>query len=217
MKWKVVGWTYYENFSVEDEDSSDAVVYAIIDEIKKNGYLFSGYDHQERFNCVPVMNDGKKRTFSQRTFGNIMAIAHGYTGRYDYSLFSFGIKEESLVIPNDSFNEYTFVPEKDMNEEFVLNYSDISFVEEDGKKKIKIPDFESLRYLDKGDTLIIKKEDVEYKYIAGFVIREKDISKKELRELESDLYILDQDSEEYKLAEEKYNSLEKVIMVEIEE
>lgn len=104
-----------------------------------------------------------------------------------------------------------------MNEEFVLNYSDISFVEEDGKRKIKIPDFESLRYLDKGDTLIIKKDGVEYKFVAGFVIREKDISKKELRELESDLYILDRDSEEYKLAEEKYNSLEKVIMVEIEE
>ena len=217
MKWKVIGWTYYENYLVEDEESSDAVVFAIIDEIKKNGYLFSGYDHQERFNCVPVMNDGKKRTFSQRTFGNIMAIAHGYTGRYDYSLFSFGIREESLVIPNDSFNEYTFVPEKDMNEEFLLNYSDISFVEEDGKKKIKIPDFESLRYLDKGDTLIIKKDDVEYKYVAGFVIREKDISKEELEELESNLYILDRDSEEYKLAEEKYNSLKEVIMVVIEE
>lgn len=217
MKWKVVGWTYYENYLVEDEDSSDAVVYAIIDEIKKNGYLFSGYDHQERLYCVPVMNDGKKRTFSQRTFGNIMAIAHGYTGRYDYSLFSFGINEEACVMPNDGFYEESFVPEKDINEEFVLNYSDISFVEEDGKRKIKIPDFESLRYLDKGDTLIIKKDGVEYKFVAGFVIREKDISKKELRELESDLYILDQDSEEYKLAEEKYNSLEKVIMVEIEE
>lgn len=217
MKWKVVGWTYYENYLVEDEESSDAVVYAIIDEIKKNGYLFSGYDHQERLYCVPVMNDGKKRTFSQRTFGNIMAIAHGYTGRYDYSLFSFGIKEEACVIPDDGFDEESFVPEKDMNEEFVLNYSDISFVEEDGKKKIKILDFESLRYLDKGDTLIIKKDGVEYKFVAGFVIREKDISKKELEELESDLYILDRNSEEYKLAEEKYNSLEKVIVVEIEE
>jgi len=214
MKWKVIGWTYYEDIDYEEGDATDAVTYAIIDEIKKKGYVFSGWDHQEGFNTVPVLNDGKKRTFSQRTFGNLMAIAHGYTGRFDYSLFTFGMDSEHCVYPDSSFDESAIVSEEELNEEFTIDYNIVSFITDEGVNKIKIPNLDILRYIDRGDTLILKKDDELLKYKVTFAIREKDISKKELRELETDLYILDRDSKEYKEAEEKYQSLEKVIMIE---
>ena len=214
MKWKVIGWTYYEDFDYEEGDATDAVTYAIIDEIKKKGYVFSGWDHQEGFNTVPVLNDGKKRTFSQRTFGNLMAIAHGYTGRYDYSLFTYGMNRESCVYPDSSFDESAIVPESELNEEFVIDYNIISFVNDEGVNKIKLPNLDYLRYIDRGDTLILKKDNELFKYEVVFAIREKDISKKKLRDLETDLYILERDSKEYKEAEKKYQSLGQVIMIE---
>lgn len=43
MKYKVIGWNYYENEDIEDGDYSDAAYHAIIDDVRANGYCFSGY------------------------------------------------------------------------------------------------------------------------------------------------------------------------------
>ena len=92
MKYKVIGWTYYEDDTVLSYDGDDSFAQrnAIIDEIRKHKYRFSGWHHQESWeNCVPILNDGRKRLFSQRGWGGIMAEAYGQLGDYDYATFTF--------------------------------------------------------------------------------------------------------------------------------
>ena len=96
MKYRVIGYTDYDWPDFADGENSDAAIEAIIEDIKKHGYCFSGYAHQEYDNCVPVLNDGLARRFSQRGWGGVMARANGFTGYMDYSsfAFSFGYEEE---------------------------------------------------------------------------------------------------------------------------
>ena len=92
MKYKVIGWTYYDNNEIIDSGNriGFAERYAIIDEIRKHKYLFSGWDHQESFEgVVPILNDGRKRCFSQRGWGGVMAEAYGHMKDYDYASFTF--------------------------------------------------------------------------------------------------------------------------------
>ena len=92
MKYRVIGWTYYEDNDVLEKKGTIGFAErnAIIDEIRKHKYLFSGWHHQESWNgVVPILNDGKKRCYSQRGWGGVMAEAYGYMEDYDYSLFSF--------------------------------------------------------------------------------------------------------------------------------
>lgn len=158
MKYRVVGWASYDDPELEDaEYNSSAAVMAIIDDIKTHGYDFTGYEHQEYRDCAPVLNDGKRRTFSQRGWGGIMARAHGYFGAYDYSSFAFSIGETSKSKrPEDrEFDPDSFIPETDLAETFtveiplhellMLEFSDTVFI--DGT--------DAVRYLDEGDTLIL--------------------------------------------------------------
>ena len=156
MKYRIVGWTYYENFEVEAEDASYAATNVVMDEIKKKGYCFSGWAHQEMMRGVPVFNDGKKRLFSARTFGGVMANAHGYDGPMDYSLFAFQLKKESMPPSAEEFFEYKFTPETDLNEEFVIEVSEevLQKVMETGAYVCE--ECEQLKYVDAGDTLTLK-------------------------------------------------------------
>ena len=99
MKYKVIGWTDYENCELESESPSWAAIHAIMDEIKEKGFIITGYDHQESYNCVPVLNDGIKRTMSQRGWGRLMADVLGYRGMYDYSLFTYNPKADKSKLP----------------------------------------------------------------------------------------------------------------------
>ena len=98
MKYKGIGYTDYDLSDFKNGENTDAAIEAIIEDIKKYGYCFSGYAHQEYSNGVPVLNDGLARRFSQRGWGGVMAKAHGFTGYMDYSsfAFSFGYDEEKM-------------------------------------------------------------------------------------------------------------------------
>ena len=111
MKYRVVGWTDYESDEVPETHGciGFAERNAIIDEIRKNGYLFSGWEHQESWDCVPILNDGKKRTFSQRGWGGLMAEAYGHLGSYDYAAFTFHPMKNGNL-PNDSFDMRSLCP-----------------------------------------------------------------------------------------------------------
>ena len=91
MKLKVIGWTSYDDNTYEAVEATNAIYNAVLDEVVKNDYLFSGYHHQEYDYCCPVLNTGKRVLFSQRGFGGLMAEAHGYNGVYDYSLFAYPV------------------------------------------------------------------------------------------------------------------------------
>ena len=157
MKYKVIGWTSYDDSSVEDSGNriGFAERHAIVDDIKANGYLFSGYDHQEMWDCAPVLNDGKRRCFSQRGWGGVMAEAHGYFGAYDYSLFTFGVNEEYAKRPKNYFFADSFTPEENLSEHFEIEVDEGIFTLAEKRNPFFLPDIDALRFIDEGDKLTL--------------------------------------------------------------
>ena len=120
MKLKVIGWTYYGT-QLPQGKLGWAARNAIIDDIKEHGYLFSGWAHQEGNFCAPVLNDGKIYRFSQRGWGGVMAEAHGYTGRMDYTLFAFAGDRKKEIRPDGGYDQRKFEPQGSLNERFELS------------------------------------------------------------------------------------------------
>lgn len=158
MKYRVVGWASYDDETVEESKGTIGFAErnAIIEDIKANGYLFSGYDHQEMWDCAPVLNDGKKRCFSQRGWGGVMAEAHGYFGAYDYSLFTFGVNEEHAKRPKSIFYPSRFTPEENLCEHFEIDVDEGIFALAARRNPFFLPDLEKLRFIDAGDTLTLR-------------------------------------------------------------
>ena len=158
MKYRVVGWTWADDSSTPDAEITFAKKYAVIDEVKKKGYLFSGEDHQDRLGCAPILNDGTKLCLSRRGWGGVMAEAHDCFGIYDYARFTDrmpGSKDNKYPIRS----YYTGIDKKlEMRETFDLEATDdaqydaflkgepISFTDKDSPEI-----YGSLRYLDKYD------------------------------------------------------------------
>ena len=168
MKYKVVGWTHPDDYSIlsPEKPIGYAEIYAIVDDIKENGYLFSGWHHQESYNnVVPVLNDGMKREFSQRSWGGIMAMANNEIGDYAYSRYTFyeSLKKESLVFPEKSYSK----KDKSVveNEHFEISISEGLFNIAKNNNYCYLEDDERLRYIDINDTitLICNDEKVTYK------------------------------------------------------
>lgn len=167
MKLRIVGWTDYNLHEFKEGENNWAVRMVVIDEIRKNNYLFSGYDHQERDNCAPVFNDGKMRRFSQRGFAGIMAEAHNNNSYMGYSLYMFGLDPTQCQFPQNEVFKGDFQVEKNLSETFVLQVDEQFFANapivehfNDGntsytKKKIVMFDLPQLRYIEKGDTLVL--------------------------------------------------------------
>ncbi len=152
MKYKVIGWVSYDEYGIEDADISYAVNAAIIDEIRKNRYMFSGYQHQEFCCCAPILNDGKRRCYSQRGWGHLMAEAYGDMAMYSYSVYSFFSNAGDEKFPESKFLDLdNYVPETDLNE--VFNISDLEFELKDNI--IIMKDYYPLRYVDKDDIIKI--------------------------------------------------------------
>lgn len=155
MKYRVVGWISYDEEGVADAPADDAAVAAIIDDIRANNYVFSGWHHQEALQGAPVLNDGKRRVFSQRTFGAIMASAHGYNGPYDYSLFAFQLPSEEVVMAKSWFCVKDFVPETDLCETFERTVSRSDYERAQAEQQLCTEDADELRYIGVGDTLLL--------------------------------------------------------------
>lgn len=175
MKCRVVGWTDYDSrdFSYVDTYVTDAEKYAIIDEIRKHKYLFSGWHHQEHENCVPVLSDGKARIFSSRFWGGIMAEAYGQMGEWDYALFSFhyDVSAEELRVPQDGLDPYTFIAEGYEVEDFDVRVDKKTFESAKTKNPIYLEDLPELRYLSGNDSLTLRCEDERLRFIVDVVHR----------------------------------------------
>ncbi len=155
MKYRVIGWTDDYDPDYEEGETSFAAQAAIIDDIRANGYDFTGYQHQEFPGCTPVLNDGKIRNFTRRGFGGVMAEAHGYTGLYDYVLYTDYIEDyEGMKLPENRYPDPEFVPETDIAETFSLDGEDITL--EDGT--VRLMDNGKYRYIEDGDTVTIGDE-----------------------------------------------------------
>ena len=210
MKFRVVGWTYYDN-DLPQGEISWAARNAVVDDIKKHGYSFSGWAHQEGAGCTPVLNDGKMYCFSRRGWGGVMAEAHGYTGRMDYAKYAFELNPDAEIRPKERFNEEEFIPERDLNERFELEVSQKIFTSAQSLHEIKLDDLPSLRYLDAGDVLVLKCSNQTAEYTVADVDRKRDLTEEKLWELQ--LAFEDfSNAEKRKRAEEEFNST-KVIMI----
>lgn len=207
MKYRIVGWTHYEDFETETADASYAATNVVIDEIKKKGYFFSGWAHQEMLRGAPVFNDGKKRLFSARTFGGLMAIAHGYTGSMDYALYAFQSEgQEDMPPSSESFNPDTFAPETDLNEEFVIEVSEETLKKTKATGAYVCEECEGLKYIDVGDTLTLKCGETTYSKKVIDAWAEKDLTEED----RIDLYMHKEG------AEEKWRNAKKLLTVCVE-
>ncbi len=226
MKIKVVGWTDYDSHEFNEGENTWAVRKALIDEIKNNGYLFSGYDHQERSNCAPVFNDGKMRRFSQRGFGGIMAEAHGNNNPTGYAMYMFGLEPSGCTFPQNEVFKGDFQFEKNLNETFILevneNYlknalniehitiGNISYTE----KTIKIEDLPELKYIDKGDTLIFNSNGKSSAFSILDVTRDHGLSPKE-RIKYNTIMNYSNNKSEYESARKKFMTLPIILTLKV--
>lgn len=216
MKLKVVGWAWYDTRLEEGEDSW-AARSAIVDDIKAHGYMFSGFAHQEGDNCAPVLNDGKIRRYSQRGWGDIMAEAHGYTGRMDYARFAFMLDDddaEKEIRPTEEFDETAFTPQTDLNERFELEVAQDIFDEAQSHGEIKLCDLPQLRYLDVGDTMALRCGKSMAEFLVEDVDRHKDLTEDERLELLVDIRNFHNKAKK-KRAEEKFDKTPIVLIVKL--
>ena len=215
MKLRVVGWTYYDDDLLHDD--SWAARMAAVDDIKKHGYEFSGWSHQECECCAPVFNNGKMLCYSQRGWGSVMAEAHGYTGRLDYTMYAFIIDPEQLdaeIHPTDKFDEENFVPEIDLNERFELAVAQDIFDAAQNDGEIKVDDLIELRYLDVGDTLALTCGENTAEYLVEDVDRKRDLTEDEFLDFEMAFYDFENE-EKRKRANEEYNKIKVVMLIKL--
>lgn len=76
---RIVKWDKYDGEkypSFDDVDEYQEAEEIVIEEIKKNGYLFHGYYHQNGEHGCPVFDNGKQFRTTFRAWGSIMQEAH---------------------------------------------------------------------------------------------------------------------------------------------
>lgn len=88
---RIVKWDKYdsEKYPGFDDGKEEAEAERIvIDEIKKNGYLFHGIYHQQGEYGCPVFDNGKQFSTTLRNWGAIMEEAQSDLINGDYSIMA---------------------------------------------------------------------------------------------------------------------------------
>ena len=102
-KLSIVGWTNYDSEypSMPFDETYDERMDLIVEEIKKNGYVFAGDHHQYISTGVPVFSDGTCYRASMRAWGGVMSEV--YNGDSDgYMDYYMGmIMSEEPVFPEE--------------------------------------------------------------------------------------------------------------------
>lgn len=173
MKLRVVNWVSYDD-DYPEGDGGWAARNAIIDDIRAHGYVFSGWAHQEGDYCVPLLNDGKMYTYSQRGWGDVMAEAHGYMGPMDYAKFAFSLDSSAEIRPRHDYSLPKQKPEQDLNEEFELEVSPPAFKSASESGELRLDSYENLRYIYKGDALTLTCQGESSKFLVRDAVRERD-------------------------------------------
>ncbi|MBQ2712013.1 MAG: hypothetical protein IJF71_01410 [Clostridia bacterium] len=205
MKYEIIGWTEYDNYHFEVGENSYAVINVLIDEIKRNGYSFTGRHHQESAFCAPVFNDGKLRKFSATDFGAIMAEAYGFRGKYDYSRYAFctsNPKDPIYVRPTQKVDKNKIVEAEMLVEEYTVEAT-AQQCQDAQNGTVVIADAPELRFIDAGDRLILRSKSGEQRYKIREIEKEKDLPEEQINEY---MYIayMTLSKEQQKVVEERY-------------
>lgn len=183
MRYRVVGWTDWDNNEIECADSSAAACNAIIDCIRENGFYFTGFFHREWRYCTPVLNDGKKRSFSRYFWGELMANAQGFFELDDYLDYVIRpYQDQGIVLPDicDRFNPKQFVPETDLHECFEIRVCKDTLDSAFETGEIRLDDLECFRYVEVGDTFVLRCEGKEYAFVVTTLSRRREVDVEDL-------------------------------------
>ena len=216
MKYRVVGWTYYDNPDVEPTGCSEAALQAILRDIREHGYKFTGWEHQELSSGVPVLNDGFKRIFSQRSFGAVMAQAYGDFSRMGYTRYAFHEPFDSepthMPPPERDFDPLAFIPETDLREEFTYTVDREVLDAAARGECIRLPNDPALLMIDGGDTLTLCCEDERVRRTVASVDRGPDLTEEEERALLC-ASSLSYNSYSIQAANDRYDSAPRVLKI----
>jgi ASC-1-like (ASCH) protein len=165
MNYKLIGWADSDISPYpEHRDITDYVRELIIEDIRKNGYLFGG-DRQEEY--CPVLNDGTMVTFSWRGWGAVMAEAWNQdTTNPHYYMFAYmneQIDPEKRKYPKLFVNKDLIVKRSKLSECFDVIVDTATFEEiKEGKKAVNLHLERDVRArLDVGDFLTFNGDDTE--------------------------------------------------------
>ena len=117
-KLRIVGWSNFEceypSRNVEGPELRE-IVQLIGDECVKNGYAFSGQDHQNAETGVPVFSDGTCLRASMRAWGQIMAAIYSAVDGIELSYMDFYMDSyKQTLLPEE--NDIELEPGKVENE-----------------------------------------------------------------------------------------------------
>lgn len=175
MKYKVIGWTHFDNPLIEEVEYNVATYNAIVDDIREKGYSFTGCEHQNAPMGTPVLNDGKKRTFSDRVWGAIMAEAHGTNDYVEYAFPHLFDDFEEIMPPEDlHISGAASITECDLREEYTLEVDLETLKNAESERVIYLADAKKLRYIDENDTVKLVCNGRTARYIVGMVEIEQD-------------------------------------------
>lgn len=184
MKLKVIGWVWYEDNAYPGGERDYAAYNAVVDDVRERGYCFTGYHHQEEFDCAPVLNDGKVRRFSQRGWGGLMADVKGLRGRYAYSVYAFSSpfnEDDDFVMPKgrDVDESLILSPEELVDEYRVkIRIDSLQRVRESGK--LRLPDREEYRFTAEGDVIVFLNRGGEYRYRITHMEKNKKLCERDI-------------------------------------
>ena len=131
-QYKVVGWASYDdaypNKSVPQDEVMN-MVNAVVEDVVKNGYCFSGQEHQNGLTGMPVFSDGTAFRASMRSWGAIMAMVYSdEENEYSYmDFYMYPALEEKT--PDYEVLEIEPYPEDDGAFELMIE-PDIQLVEQ---------------------------------------------------------------------------------------
>lgn len=181
MKYRVIGWTEYDGTEIPSAEPTPAASRAILADIREHRYLFTGYDHQESPLCAPVLNDGKKRLFSARSFAALMAEAQGETDGMGYARYlqpRWPRLTRRHRLPEEARRATPGTPaEEDIAEEITLAVTAETLAAAAGGR-LTLPE-EGLPSLECGDTLTLVAEGGSASYPVARVVLRRDLSEEE--------------------------------------
>ena len=217
MKYQIIGWTAYDDPSFAACPPSYAAENAIVDELRAQGYRFTGYHHQENAFCCPVLNDGKKRLFSQRAFGELMARAQGLEGIFDYANFSYPREaHDDWHFPTQAPRLDEICPANTLCQTVALQVDAHTLKTATHDGMLSIVEQGSLRLLERGDQLLLRTPEKSISVSVTDVQYEKDLTEDEL--LEIDIAAMKpQNKERFKRADTLYKNAKKRLLIRFED
>ena len=214
MKIKVIGWTDWEDNDYDDGVIDRAAYNAILQNMRENGYFFTGWHHQEDFTCAPVLNDGKIRRFTQRSWGGLIADLKGLKGRYSYAAYAFDFGEsDGFVKPKfKEISESDVLSGAELSENYEIKVRSDVLRRIKTKEEMKLADLPEYNYMAEGDTVKLISKSETCRFIITSFSTEKKLPKRDIDKYLYMTYLMNNEKEEKAISEKYENAPTELIL-----